>query len=69
MRELAPQHGLAAAGLCVRFAMMSMREHLESLFEAERRGVGSIQEYLDDGDGEAVQTFEPNTLANSGRDS
>ena len=49
--------------------MMSMREHLESLFEAERRGVGSIQEYLDDGDGEAVQTFEPDTLANSGRDS
>jgi methylamine dehydrogenase accessory protein MauD len=40
--------------------IVNSREHLESLFEAKERNVGSIQDYLSQGDAAAgVQVFEP----------
>ena len=46
-------------GVVASLGIVNSREHLESLFEAERMGVASIQEYLDGGNDSAVQTFEP----------
>ena len=37
---------LDAAGVVRGKGLVNTREHLESLFEAERHGVGSVQEYL-----------------------
>ena len=39
---LIDEHGIVAAQ-----GLVNTREHLESLFEAQRRGVASIQEYLE----------------------
>jgi methylamine dehydrogenase accessory protein MauD len=38
---LIDEHGVVAAQ-----GLVNTREHLESLFEAQRHGVASIQEYL-----------------------
>jgi methylamine dehydrogenase accessory protein MauD len=40
---LIDEHGIVAAQ-----GLVNTREHLESLFEAKRRGVASIQEYLEE---------------------
>lgn len=40
---LIDKHGIVAAQ-----GLVNTREHLESLFEAQRRGVASIQEYLEE---------------------
>ena len=37
-----------AEGVIAAQGLVNTREHLESLFEAERHGVGSIQEYLEE---------------------
>jgi methylamine dehydrogenase accessory protein MauD len=34
-------------GIVAAQGLVNTREHLESLFEAQRRGVASIQEYLE----------------------
>jgi len=38
---------LDAGGIVVAKGLVNTREHLESLFEAERRGVGSVQEFVE----------------------
>ena len=37
---------LDAAGRVAAFGIVNSREHLDSLFEAKERGVGSVQEYM-----------------------
>jgi methylamine dehydrogenase accessory protein MauD len=39
-----------ADGIIRAKGIVNTREHLESLFEAERRGVASIQQYLAEGE-------------------
>jgi methylamine dehydrogenase accessory protein MauD len=54
------------SGMVASLGIVNSREHLESLFESDRLGVASIQEYLDDrGQGEA-QIFEPKDFVKSG---
>ena len=48
-----------ASGKVVSLGIVNSREHLESLFESERLGVASIQDYLAARQGGAVQQFEP----------
>ena len=55
-----------AKGVIASLGIVNSREHLESLFEAERLGVASIQDYLQ-GEGRGVQDFDPAaTAANRG---
>ena len=41
-------------GLIASLGIVNSREHLESLFEAERMGVASIQDYLDQNESEPL---------------
>jgi methylamine dehydrogenase accessory protein MauD len=48
-----------AAGKVVSLGIVNSREHLESLFESERLGVASIQDYLAARQSGTVQQFDP----------
>ncbi|MCP5180466.1 MAG: redoxin domain-containing protein [Pseudomonadales bacterium] len=48
-----------AAGKVVSLGIVNSREHLESLFESERLGVASIQDYLQRRQGSPVETYDP----------
>ncbi len=48
-----------AAGKLISLGIVNSREHLESLFESERLGVASIQDYLSKRQSGGVQQFEP----------
>ena len=49
-------------GIVRSLGIVNSREHLESLFEAERLGVASIQDYLDTPqDGNVVQIYDKHT--------
>lgn len=48
-----------ATGKLVSLGIVNSREHLESLFESERLGVASIQDYLARRQGGGVQQFDP----------
>lgn len=49
-----------ANGRIASLGIVNSREHLESLFESERLGVASIQEYLAARQGNPVKEFTPN---------
>ncbi len=49
-------------GAIASLGIVNSREHLESLFEAQRLGVASIQAYLDQNNS-GVQTFQPSNQA------
>lgn len=51
---------IAPDGVIASMGLINSREHLESLFEAQELGVGSIQEYLEQRDDpQTPQTFRP----------
>ena len=54
---------IAADGNIAALGIVNSREHLESLFEAQRLGVASIQEYLDGQNATGVQSFTPEPTA------
>jgi methylamine dehydrogenase accessory protein MauD len=57
-----------ADGILRARGLINTREHLESLFEAERLGVASIQEWLaNDGGGEREAHHPPKAAAAGGR--
>ncbi len=53
-------------GVVASLGIVNSREHLESLFEAERLGVASIQDYLEGPKAGAVETYEPNQPRTTG---
>ena len=55
-------------GVVASLGIVNSREHLESLFEAQRLGVASIQDYLGRSqDGGGVQNYDPSNSATPGR--
>ncbi len=55
-------------GVVASLGIVNSREHLESLFEAERLGVASIQDYLGRSqDGDVVQNYDPSNSVTPGR--